>query len=281
MKLDLSRVRAHVRGALSEDLGTGDRTSRRLVPRSRRGRGTIVAREALTVAGLPVARLVFRLTDPRVRFHPLVREGARVRSGDRLARISGSAASILAAERTALNYLQHLSGIATYTARCVRKARGRCLVRDTRKTAPGLRDLEKYAVRVGGGVNHRLGLFDGVLIKRNHWRLCGGVGEAVRRTLRTAGRGRAEVQVEVSSLGQLREALEAGARSVLLDNMSLGQLRRATRLARGRAFTEISGGIRRENLERFAALRPDSVSLGALTHSARWVDISLSLEPTK
>ncbi len=239
----------------------------------------MVAREALTVAGLPVARLVFLLTDPGVRFRALVREGARARSGDRLARVSGTAASILAAERTALNYLQHLSGIATYTAGCVRTARGRCLVRDTRKTAPGLRVLEKYAVRVGGGVNHRLGLFDGVLIKRNHWRVCGGVGDAVRRTLRTPGEGRREIQVEVSSLAQLREALEAGARSVLLDNMSLGQLRRAIPLARGKAFTEVSGGIHRENLERFAALRPDSVSLGALTHSARWVDISLILEP--
>jgi nicotinate-nucleotide pyrophosphorylase (carboxylating) len=279
MVLDGARVRAGVRIALSEDLGAGDRTSRRLVPRSRCGRGTIVARETLIVAGLPLARLVFRLTDPGVRFRPLVREGARVRSGARLARVSGSAVSILAAERTALNYLQHLSGIATYTARCVRKARGRCLVRDTRKTTPGLRALEKYAVRVGGGVNHRLGLYDGVLIKRNHWRICGGVGEAVRSMLRTRGKGGAETQVEVSSLKQLQDALQGGARSVLLDNMSLGQLRRAIRLARGRAFTEISGGIREENLERFAALRPDSVSLGALTHSARWADISLILEP--
>jgi nicotinate-nucleotide pyrophosphorylase (carboxylating) len=278
MNLPVARVRAQVRGALSEDLGTGDRTSRGLVPRSVRGRGTIVAREGLIVAGLPVARLAFHLTDRSVRFRPLVREGARVRSGARLARISGSAASILAAERTALNFLQHLSGIATYTAECVRKARGRCLVRDTRKTAPGLRVLEKYAVRVGGGTNHRLGLDDGILIKRNHWRIVGGVAETVRALRKSGAR---EIQVEVSSVAQLQEALEAGARSVLLDNMSLEQLRRATRLARGRAFTEISGGIRRENLERFAALRPEAVSLGALTHSARWVDISLILEPIR
>lgn len=278
--LDLSLLRPHVLRALAEDIGQGDRTTRRVVPRGRRGKAEIRAKEELVVAGLPVARIVFRLVDPRLRFRPLVAEGGRVRRGTPVARVTGSAGSILTAERTALNYLQHLSGIATYTAQCVRIARGRCSIRDTRKTSPGLRTLEKYAVRVGGGENHRFGLYDGILIKHNHWRVAGGVESAVRKARRgRRGERRLPVQVEVSSLGDLREALEAEADAVLLDNLPAPLLRSALRLARGRIHTEISGGITRENLSRFAALHPDAVSLGALTHSARWVDLSLVLEP--
>jgi len=234
------------------------------------------------VAGLPYAREVFRQVDATLRFEALRDEGARVAAGTAVARVAGRAASILLGERTALNFLQHLSGIATYTSRCVRQAAGRCAVLDTRKTHPGLREAEKYAVRVGGGVNHRHRLDDGILIKHNHWRVAGGVRASVRRARRLPKHGKAlPVRVEVSTLSDLREALDAGADGVLLDNLSPRRIRRAMRLIQGRTFVELSGGIRQETLARFASLRPDAVSLGALTHSARWKDFSLRLEKAR
>ncbi len=279
MPLDPARVRLLVREALREDLGKGDQTTLRVVPREVRGRGSLRAKESLILAGLPVARLVFREVDPDLRFAALSREGSRLGKGQAVARITGRARSLLTAERTALNFLQHLSGIATYTADCVAAARGRCSVRDTRKTTPGLRLLEKYAVRVGGGENHRMGLHDGILIKHNHWRLAGGVARAVRAARQAVpGRPSLPVQVEVSTLDDLRAAMEAGADAVLLDNLSPARLPPFLALAAGRIFVELSGGIDRENLEAYARLRPDAVSLGALTHASRWVDLSLSLE---
>ena len=271
-----------VRRALREDIGAGDLTTRRIIPAKCSGVGIIRAKERLVVAGLPVARLVFRQVDPRVTFKLLRQEGSRVLRGAGVARVEGPAGSILTAERTALNFLQHLSGIATYTSGCVAKAGRGCAVRDTRKTHPGLRDLEKYAVRVGGGENHRFRLDDGILIKHNHWRLAGGVGASVGRARRARGRGRSlPIQVEVSTLSDLREALDAGADSVLLDNLSPLEIRRALELARGQIQVEVSGGITQACLRRFVALRPDAVSLGALTHSAPWVDLSLRLEAAK
>ncbi len=276
-RLDPALVIPEVRLALLEDIGPGDVTTLRVVPRSLRARATILAKERLVLAGLPVARIAFRLVDPRLRFTALVPEGARLEKGEAVARISGLARSILTAERTALNYLQHLSGIATYTAQCVARAAGRCEVRDTRKTVPGLRLLEKYAVRVGGGTNHRTGLYDGILIKRNHWRAVGGVRAAVLAARRSGRVPRLAVQVEVSSLSDLREAIASGADAVLLDNLPPGRVRKALALAGRRVFVEVSGGITRENLARYARLGPDAVSLGALTHSSRWVDLSLSM----
>jgi len=278
-RLDPALLLPEVRRALNEDIGPGDQTTLRVLPRGRLGLGTVRAKERLVLAGLPVARLVFRLVDPELRFVTLAREGTRLERGEPAARISGCARSILTAERTALNFLQHLSGIATYTADCVARAGGRCAVRDTRKTTPGLRLLEKYAVRIGGGENHRMGLHDGILIKHNHWRLSGGVAAAVRLARRRLRRGPLlPVQVEVSTLPDLREAMGAGADAVLLDNLTPAQVRRALAVAKGKIFVEISGGITLENLAGYAALGPDAVSLGALTHSARWVDLSLSLE---
>jgi nicotinate-nucleotide pyrophosphorylase (carboxylating) len=274
------RIRPLVRRALAEDVGRGDRTTLDVIPGNLRGRATIRAKEPLVLAGLPAARLAFRLVDSTLRFVPLAREGARLPSGRPVARITGRARSILTAERTALNFLQHLSGIATYTAACAAKARGRCSVRDTRKTTPGLRLLEKYAVRVGGGENHRMGLDDAILIKSNHSRLAGGVGRAVRSALKPVRKRRKiPVEVEVSTLQELRQAIDAGADAVLLDNFSPRRIRRALKEARRRIFVEVSGGVNLDNLEAFARLRPDAVSLGALTHSARWVDLSLSMEP--
>lgn len=265
-----------VERSLREDLGAGDRTTQRVVPSRARGVGTIMAKDRLVLCGLPLAREVFRRLDPGVRFRRLRAEGSFVRAGTPVAKIEGRAASILTGERTALNFLQHLSGIATFTRRCVQLSRGRCRIRDTRKTHPGLRELEKYAVRIGGGENHRLRLDDGILIKHNHWRISGGVAASVRRA-RRADRAR-PIQVEVSTLRDLREAIEAGADGVLLDNLSPRQVRRALDLARRRVHVEVSGGITPRRIARFAALRPDALSLGALTHSAPWVDLALRLE---
>ncbi|MCI0407960.1 MAG: carboxylating nicotinate-nucleotide diphosphorylase [Acidobacteria bacterium] len=279
MRATLPSMASLVRQALREDVGSGDVTTRCVVPSGRLGLGTIRAKEPLLLAGLPLAREVFRQVDPTLRFEPLRAEGSRVGRGTPVARIRGRAASILTGERTALNFLQHLSGIATYTAKCVAEARGRCSVRDTRKTHPGLREIEKYAVRLAGGRNHRFGLNDGILIKHNHWRIAGGVKACVERARRSKHRKPSfPVQVEVSTLPDLQEALEAGADSVLLDNLSPQQVRRALKLIRGRIPVELSGGITQGGLGRFAAVRPDCISLGALTHSSRWVDLSLRLE---
>jgi len=267
--------------ALREDLGAGDRTTQRVVSSRATGIGTIRAKDPLVLCGLPLAREVFRRLDPALRFRRLRAEGSFVRAGTPVARVEGRAASILTGERTALNFLQHLSGIATFTRRCVRLSRGRCRIRDTRKTHPGLRALEKYAVRIGGGENHRLRLDDGILIKHNHWRISGGVAASVRRARRAGARPRGPIQVEVSTLRDLRAAIEAGADGVLLDNLSPRQVRRALDLARHRVHVEVSGGITPDTLARFAVLRPDALSLGALTHSAPWVDLALRLQETR
>jgi nicotinate-nucleotide pyrophosphorylase (carboxylating) len=272
-------VRETVRRALREDVGARDETTRRVVPPTARGIGSIRSKHALVLAGLPLAREVFRQVDPSLRFRPLRREGSRVEKGAVVATIRGRASSVLTGERTALNFLQHLSGIATYTARCVALVRGRCQVLDTRKTHPGLRLLEKYAVRTGGAHNHRLRLDDGILIKHNHWRVSGGVAASVRRAKISRGGGRRlKIQVEVSRLSDLREALRAGADAVLLDNLTSREIRRALKVLQRRIPAEVSGGITLTKLARFARLRPAAISLGSLTHSAPWVDLSLRLE---
>lgn len=272
-----------VRAALDEDLGSGDLTSRVVIDATARGRGRIVARQALVVAGLPVARAVFHETDAGILFHETRVEGESLEAGDLLATVEGSARSILAAERTALNFLQRMSGIATATRRLVRLVEGRRVeIADTRKTAPGLRALDKYAVRVGGGSNHRAGLYDAVLIKDNHWRLAGGVAESVRRALRELSKQEgagARVQVEVSTLQEVREALQAGADALLLDNMDAPTLERALVIARGKAFLEVSGGVKTEDISRLAASGVDRISVGSLTHSVTVADVALELEP--
>ncbi len=279
--LDPEILRRVIRTALEEDIGPGDITSRAVVPEAARARGLIVARQPLVVAGLPVAREVFRQVDSSLAVRDQCSEGAVMEGGDRLCAIEGRAHSILAGERTALNFLQRMSGIATLTRRLVELAGSRVQITDTRKTAPGLRNLDKYAVSVGGGVNHRAGLYDAILIKDNHWRLAGGVGEAVRRALGASGAdgpGTPPVEVEVGSLREVEEALDAGAGALLLDNMDPKMLAQAVTIARGRAFLEVSGGIREEDIPRLVALGVDRISLGALTHSVRAADIALELE---
>ena len=264
--------------ALAEDLGSGDLTTDATVPAPVEAAGTFLAQEVMVVAGLPVVERLFELLNPKLRFRALVEEGQLVSRGV-LAEVRGDARALLRGERTALNFLQRLSGIATLTRRYVARLEGtKAKLRDTRKTTPGLRLLERYAVRVGGGSNHRFGLFDAVLIKENHARLAGGVGEAVRRAREKYGT-RQLIQAEVRDETELRQALEAGADAVLLDNMTVEQVDLAVDLVQGRAVVEASGGLKLDNLRAYAECGVDYISVGALTHSAPAAEISFDLVP--
>jgi nicotinate-nucleotide pyrophosphorylase (carboxylating) len=264
--------------ALREDLGGGDLTTSAVVPDGSRARARIQQKAPGVPAGLRVAEKVFERVDPELRWHSHAREG-RWREGGLLAEIAGRAAPILAAERVALNFLGRLSGIATTTARYVEAVEGTgARVLDTRKTTPGLRALEKEAVRAGGGVSHRSGLFDAILVKENHAALAGGVAEAARRALAAAPSG-ATVEVECATLAEVSMALDAGVQRVLLDNMPVEDLRRAVELADGRAELEASGGITLETIRSVAETGVDYISIGALTHSAPALDVSLLLDP--
>jgi len=278
--LDPDIVRRVVRLALEEDLGAGDITSESVIDVTANAAGAFVARESLTACGLEVAREVFRQTDPDLVFEARRADGQRCRPGDVLAEVRGRARPILAGERTALNFMQRLSGIATETSRLVGLVRGTGVqISDTRKTAPGLRALDKYAVATGGGTNHRAGLYDAILIKDNHWRLAGGVAEAVRRA-RAAARPEpgAPITIEVGTAAEARAAIEAGADAVLLDNMDDATLHDAIAVARGHAFLEISGRVTADRVPALAALGIQRLSVGALTHSVRAVDIALEVE---
>jgi nicotinate-nucleotide pyrophosphorylase (carboxylating) len=271
------------RAALLEDVGRGDVTSRVTVAGETRARARFVAREELVVSGLEAARAVFfEAGGEEVGFAALASEGERLAAGSVLAEVEGVARPILAAERVALNLLMRLSGIATLTSRYVEAVAGTgARIADTRKTTPGLRLLEKAAVRAGGGTNHRAGLDDGVLIKDNHLALAGGVTEAVRRA-RAGAPHLLKVEVEVESLEALEEALRAGADAVLLDNMTPEEVREAVGLARRERpgiLVEVSGGINLRTVRSYAEVGPDLVSVGALTHSAPAADISLEVEP--
>jgi len=273
-------VEAVVERALQEDLGpVGDVTSSALVPADLRARAVLVAKARGVVAGLEVARRTFRRLDPELSWDAQVADGDEVVAGTCLVRLAGKARALLAAERVALNFLQHLSGVATATREFVRGCAGtRARILDTRKTLPGMRALQRYAVRVGGGWNHRFGLFDGVLIKDNHVALTGGVGPAVRAARAAVG-PMVKVAVEVRSLGELEEAIAAGADHLLLDNMTLEELRQAVRLCRGRIPLEASGGVTVDTVADVAATGVDYISVGAITHSAQALDISLEIEP--
>jgi nicotinate-nucleotide pyrophosphorylase (carboxylating) len=275
--LPLDLVDDVVRRALAEDVGVGDITTMATVSVEAHAEAQIVARASGVIAGLTVAQRVFSHLDPAIEFRPAVGEGAEVRSGQTVARIFGRAHPILTGERVALNFLQHLSGIATRTARFVALVQGtRARIVDTRKTAPGLRALAKYAVRVGGGHNHRLGLYDAVLIKENHIGAAGGIAAAVARA-RGFAPHTMRVEVEVRDERELEQALDAGADVILLDNMSVDQLRVAVEKIGARALTEASGGITEENVAAMAATGVDIISVGALTHSAPALDLTLLL----
>jgi nicotinate-nucleotide pyrophosphorylase (carboxylating) len=275
--LDPGHYRELVRRALAEDLGWGDVTTEATIGREQKGRGVIVAKCDCVLAGVEIATEAFRQLDPGVAITLRKHDGASLTRGEEIAGIVGTAAALLTAERTALNFMQRLSGIATLTRTFVEAAAGRITILDTRKTTPLLRALEKYAVRAGGGVNHRGGLDDGILIKDNHIRLAGGVLAAVTR-MRKANR-EMPTEVEAQSLDQVDEALEAGADIILLDNLSTADIIEAVRRCRGRAKTEISGGVTLQRLPELAATGADYVSVGALTHSAPAADLSLEIEP--
>ena len=265
-----------VAAALAEDVGTGDVTTEATVDTDAVGTAELVTRTPGVVAGLAAVEAVFRALDPAIRFEPLVEEGGLVREPVAVARVSGSLRAILTGERTALNFLGRLSGVATLTRRYVDAVAGTGVaILDTRKTTPGLRVLEKRAVASGGGRNHRFGLSDGVLVKDNHLRAAGSVRAAVER-LRAATD--LPVEVECDTLEQVDEALAAGADAILLDNMSLDELRAAAGLARGRARLEASGGVTLDTVRAVAETGVDEISIGALTHSAPALDVSLELE---
>lgn len=263
--------------ALEEDLGPGDVTTQALIPPERKGAAQIRAKAHLTVAGLPVAHRVFRKLEPKVQFFQVAMEGQEVAPGAVLAQVRGPLAAILAAERTALNFLMRLSGIATYTGKMVSAVAGfPTAIVDTRKTTPGWRTLEKYAVRVGGGANHRFGLFDGVLIKNNHLLAVGSISEAVRLA-REKAHHLLKIEVEVTTLAELEEALAAGADIIMLDNMDEASMAQAVHITAGRALLEASGSMTLERLPAVAATGVNLISMGALTHSASAVDIHLRL----
>jgi nicotinate-nucleotide pyrophosphorylase (carboxylating) len=275
--LDPGLYRELVRRALAEDFGWGDVTTETIIDRKQKARGVITAKSPCVLAGLDIAAEAFRQMDPAVQIKITHPDGTPCERGTEVAEVRGLAAALLTAERTALNFLQRLSGIATLTRQFVDAAGGRITVLDTRKTTPMLRALEKYAVRAGGGVNHRSGLDDGILIKDNHIRLAGSVGAAVTR-MRKANH-EMPTEVEADSLEQVDEALQGGAEIVLLDNLSTEDIVEAVKRCSGRARTEISGGVTLQRMSELAATGADYVSVGALTHSAPAIDINFEIEP--
>lgn len=266
---------------LHEDVGFGDVTTMSTIPETEQGIGILYAKEAGVVAGLPIAQQVFETVDPELVFSAKVEEGARVEVGDQIAEVSGSVRSILSGERLALNLMQRLSAIATKTSEYTAAVAGtKARVVDTRKTTPGLRFLEKYAVRVGGGYNHRFALYDAVMIKDNHIKGAGGIAQAVAAA-RAAIPHTMTIEVEAESLEQVREALEAGADIIMLDNMSNEQMVEAVQLIDGRALVEASGGVNLETIGAIAKTGVDIISVGTLTHSVKAFDISLDLNTRK
>jgi len=277
LKPDQKDIDDVIARALAEDVGPGDITSKAVIPESAVLRATMRAREPLIVAGLDVALAVFHVCAPDCQTEVLTPDGARIEEDIVLARISGNARGLLTAERTALNILQHLSGVATLAQIYAERVKGtQAVILDTRKTLPGLRALEKYAARMGGARNHRMGLYDAVLIKDNHIAVCGGLAEAVAAA-RAAGH--TDIEAECDTLDEVEIALEAGVPRLLLDNMSLDDLRRAVRLAEGRAVTEASGGVTLANVRSIAETGVDYISVGRITQSAPAVDIGLDYLP--
>ncbi len=268
--------------ALTEDLAFNDPTTASLIPIETRGVGDIRAKSYGVLAGIEVCLAVFRRVDPELRTRALLVDGAVLTPGETAARVEGSVSSILRGERVALNFLQRMSGIATDTALYVKAVEGyKARIVDTRKTVPGLRYLDKYAVRMGGGANHRLNLADGILIKDNHIAALASRGLSLKEGVRLAQKGAPhtlKIEVEVTNLAELEEALEAGAHIILLDNMPVDEMRRAVAIVDGRAVLEASGGIDLENVRAVAETGVDLISVGALTHSAKALDISLDLK---
>ena len=277
--LPVQSVRKIVSRALVEDLGKGDLTTTLTVPETTKAHGTFFAKQPLVVAGLPVAAEVFRMLEPDYAWGVVAADGAEVAAGEPLARVEGKAATLLSGERVALNFLQRLSGIATLTRKFKQQLEGlKTELLDTRKTTPGLRILEKYAVRMGSGTNHRVGLDEGILIKNNHIAMAGGIGAAVGR-VRSGRPAGMPIEVEVRTGTELEEAIEVGADIALLDNMTPAEVAECVRLAGGRVRLEVSGGVSLQNVRAYAQTGVDRISVGALTHSAPAADINFLIEP--
>jgi nicotinate-nucleotide pyrophosphorylase (carboxylating) len=281
MKLDIDRIKPFVEFALNEDIGTGDITSDILIAPGREAKAVIIAGEKGVIAGLPVSELVFKLVDSKIVFAACVSDGDRVEKGKTVAQVSGGARAILAGERTALNFLSRLSGIATKTSRFVERVSShRAKVMDTRKTTPGWRILEKYAVRVGGGHNHRMGLYDAILIKDNHLKLVEGrIGNAVAEAKKAQPSKR--IEVETTNISEVKDALSGNPDIIMLDNMSPGEVREAVEVVHrsgGGVQVEVSGGVTLENVEELAEAGVDIISVGALTHSVRSLDFSMGFD---
>lgn len=270
-------IKTFIANALSEDIGPGDITTEALVSPRIKGKAEIIAKERLILAGIDVAGEVFRQINLSVLFSTKHADGNELSKGTLIATISGQLASILTAERVALNLLQRLSGIATLTREYVKEIEGtKARIVDTRKTTPGLRALEKYAVRVGGGKNHRFGLFDGILIKDNHIAAVGSIKEAMKMAKEMAPHT-LKIEVETENLEQVKEALAAGVDIIMLDNMDTNTMKEAVKLIKGRALVEASGGINLSNVREVAETGVDFISVGAITHSARAMDISMEI----
>jgi nicotinate-nucleotide pyrophosphorylase (carboxylating) len=277
--VDLRLINDTLLAALREDIGSGDVTSRATIPDDARAGARYTTKQELVVAGLDVVQEIVRLVDPTLTFKAAEHDGKSVSSGTALAEIRGSARSILTAERTSLNLLQRMCGIATLTHRYVDRVQGtRARIIDTRKTVPGLRVLDKYAVSCGGGMNHRVGLFDGVLIKNNHIAFHSSVAHAVEQARRQLGH-LVKIEVEVRNIDELQSAMKAGADVILLDNFSPDETRKAVNIVGGRVPLESSGGITLETVRQFAEAGVDYISIGALTHSVPAVDIHLRITP--
>jgi len=273
--MNWSKIEHLIESALEEDLPAGDITTEGIVPPEFTARAVFLAKEQGVLAGIEVASRVFKKIDSRVAFKKNNDDGQEFRKGDILAEVSGAAGSILKAERTALNFLQRLCGIATLTRAFVREVRGtKAVILDTRKTTPGWRALEKYAVRMGGGQNHRQNLSEMVLIKDNHIRIAGGISEALKRAKQKVGAG-VKIEVEATSLEDVREALAGGANIIMLDNMSLDEVRASVEVAAGRVLLEVSGKVSLQTVKDLALTGVDYISVGALTHSFKSSDISL------
>lgn len=266
--------------ALKEDIGPADITTDNLVGPELEGVGVTIAKESLVIAGLEVAKRVFQSLDAKVVYKSEFKDGDILEKGSTIFQVSGKLGALLKGERTALNFLQRLSGIATNVRSYVDKLKKNTVrLVDTRKTTPGLRFLEKYAVRVGGAFNHRMGLYDGVLIKDNHIAACGGITASVER-IRSKISHLVKVEVEVSTIDEVKEAIAAGADVIMLDNMSIKRIKESVALIAGRAIVEVSGGVTKDNFLRLADIGADLISVGAFTHSARSMDISMRIKST-
>src|SRR5262245_38587391 len=278
MNWDSDEIRDLLNRALREDIGPGDVTTSVLVPEDLNSSATFIAKQAGVLAGLPLVSRIFRILDPASKVHDALQEGSEFPSGTQLCRVTARARAILTGERVALNLLQRLCGIATVTSKYVRLARNHGIqILDTRKTTPLLRALEKYAVHVGGGTNHRIGLYDGVMVKDNHLKVEPDFRKVLER-FKAHGRATEEVEIEVDSPAMLREAMQAGGRWFLLDNMTPGQIRECVKMKQSGIRYEVSGGITESNLAEYLITGVDAISVGGLTHSVRSLDISMKID---